>query len=80
MTMSITEVFGEFRCGKTQMAHTLCVTAQLPKVSIPALLCVLYELIATRMMVEVRGKLPILTPKEPSDQIGKLSYPVTICT
>jgi meiotic recombination protein DMC1 len=33
MTMSITEVFGEFRCGKTQMAHTLCVTAQLPKVS-----------------------------------------------
>lgn len=34
MTMSITEVFGEFRCGKTQMAHTLCVTSQLPKVSI----------------------------------------------
>ncbi len=32
-TMSITEVFGEFRCGKTQMAHTMCVTAQLPKVS-----------------------------------------------
>lgn len=31
MTMSITEVFGEFRCGKTQMAHTLCVTTQLPR-------------------------------------------------
>ncbi|CEP63282.1 recombinase DMC1 LALA0_S07e06590g [Lachancea lanzarotensis] len=31
MTMSITEVFGEFRCGKTQMSHTLCVTAQLPR-------------------------------------------------
>ena len=29
-TMSITEVFGEFRTGKTQLAHTLCVTAQLP--------------------------------------------------
>ena len=29
--MSITEVFGEFRTGKTQMAHTLCVTAQLPR-------------------------------------------------
>lgn len=29
--MSITEVFGEFRCGKTQLCHTLCVTAQLPK-------------------------------------------------
>ncbi|GMF00038.1 unnamed protein product [Ambrosiozyma monospora] len=30
-TMSTTEVFGEFRTGKTQLAHTLCVTAQLPK-------------------------------------------------
>lgn len=30
-SMSITEVFGEFRCGKTQLCHTLCVTAQLPK-------------------------------------------------
>ncbi|KAK8809518.1 hypothetical protein WA158_000461 [Blastocystis sp. Blastoise] len=29
-TMSITEVFGEFRTGKTQLAHTLCVTTQLP--------------------------------------------------
>ncbi|KAI4471335.1 reca/rad51/rada dna strand-pairing family member [Holotrichia oblita] len=28
--MSITEVFGEFRCGKTQLSHTLCVTAQMP--------------------------------------------------
>ena len=27
---SITEAFGEFRTGKTQLAHTLCVTAQLP--------------------------------------------------
>ena len=30
-SMSITEAFGEFRTGKTQLAHTLCVTAQLPK-------------------------------------------------
>lgn len=29
--MSITEIFGENRCGKTQICHTLCVTAQLPK-------------------------------------------------
>ncbi|CAG8474680.1 6118_t:CDS:10 [Ambispora gerdemannii] len=29
-TMSITEAFGEFRTGKTQIAHTLCVTTQLP--------------------------------------------------
>lgn len=29
-SMSITEVFGEFRTGKTQLSHTLCVTSQLP--------------------------------------------------
>ncbi|KAK9399924.1 DMC1: DNA meiotic recombinase 1 [Crotalus adamanteus] len=28
--MAITEAFGEFRTGKTQLSHTLCVTAQLP--------------------------------------------------
>lgn len=28
-TGSITEIFGEFRTGKTQLCHTLCVTAQL---------------------------------------------------
>lgn len=28
--MSITEAFGEFRTGKTQLGHTLCVTVQLP--------------------------------------------------
>lgn len=28
--MAITEVFGEFRTGKTQLSHTLCVTAQIP--------------------------------------------------
>ena len=28
--MSITEAFGEFRTGKTQLSHTLCVTCQLP--------------------------------------------------
>ena len=28
-TSSLTEVFGEFRTGKTQLAHTLCVTTQL---------------------------------------------------
>ncbi|MBW0496954.1 hypothetical protein O181_036669 [Austropuccinia psidii MF-1] len=29
-SQSITEVYGEFRCGKTQLCHTLCVTTQLP--------------------------------------------------
>jgi len=26
-SQGITEAFGEFRTGKTQLAHTLCVTA-----------------------------------------------------
>jgi len=30
-TQSITEAFGEFRTGKTQLSHTLWVTAQLPR-------------------------------------------------
>lgn len=30
-TGSITEIFGEFRTGKTQLCHTLAVTCQLPK-------------------------------------------------
>jgi RecA/RadA recombinase len=30
-TMSISEVFGEYRCGKTQLSHTMSVVAQLPK-------------------------------------------------
>lgn len=29
-TGSITEMYGEYRCGKTQLCHTLCVTSQLP--------------------------------------------------
>ncbi|XP_020258865.1 meiotic recombination protein DMC1 homolog [Asparagus officinalis] len=29
-TLQITEAFGEFRSGKTQLAHTLCVSTQLP--------------------------------------------------
>mmetsp|Transcript_55684 Transcript_55684/g.120309 ORF Transcript_55684/g.120309 Transcript_55684/m.120309 type:complete len:384 (-) Transcript_55684:187-1338(-) len=29
-TGQITEIFGEFRCGKTQLCHTMCVTCQLP--------------------------------------------------
>lgn len=28
--MAITEAFGEFRCGKTQLSHTLCVSCQMP--------------------------------------------------
>lgn len=32
-TRSITEAFGEFRTGKTQLCHTLAVTSQLPRES-----------------------------------------------
>ena len=27
-TGSLTEIYGEYRCGKTQLCHTLCVTTQ----------------------------------------------------
>ena len=30
-TGSITELYGEFRTGKTQLCHQLCVTCQLPR-------------------------------------------------
>eukprot|EP01134_Creolimax_fragrantissima_P003871 CFRG3871T1 len=30
-SQQITEVFGEFRTGKSQLCHTICVTAQLPR-------------------------------------------------
>ncbi|KAI9891563.1 MAG: Meiotic recombination protein dmc1 [Vezdaea aestivalis] len=30
-TMSISEVYGEYRCGKTQLSHTLSVMVQLPR-------------------------------------------------
>lgn len=26
---AVTEIYGEFRCGKTQLCHTLCVTSQI---------------------------------------------------
>ncbi|CAG2165081.1 unnamed protein product [Oppiella nova] len=29
-SMAITEAFGEFRTGKTQISHTLCITCQIP--------------------------------------------------
>jgi meiotic recombination protein DMC1 len=29
-TQSVTEVYGEFRTGKTQLAHTMAITSQLP--------------------------------------------------
>ncbi|XP_003748400.1 meiotic recombination protein DMC1/LIM15 homolog [Galendromus occidentalis] len=34
-SMAITEIFGEFRCGKTQICHTCCVTCQIPTDNYP---------------------------------------------
>lgn len=34
-SQALTEIFGEFRTGKTQLAHTLCVTTQLPRGAYP---------------------------------------------
>ena len=41
-TGSITEIFGEFRTGKTQLCHTLAVTCQVNRVKLPCpdLLCI----------------------------------------
>eukprot|EP00483_Globobulimina_turgida_P002008 UN02010 len=41
-TGSITEIFGEFRTGKTQICHMLCVTCQFPVQSGGAEGCALY--------------------------------------
>jgi len=41
-TGSITEIFGEFRTGKTQLCHTLAVTAQLPTTNGGGEGCVLF--------------------------------------
>jgi len=41
-TGSITEIFGEFRTGKTQICHMLCVTCQFPMASGGAEGCALY--------------------------------------
>ena len=38
-TGSITELYGEFRTGKTQICHTLCVTAQLVSLADTCVLC-----------------------------------------
>jgi len=34
-SMAITEVFGEFRTGKTQLSHTLCASCQMPSAGYP---------------------------------------------
>lgn len=45
-TGSITEMFGEFRTGKTQLCHTLCVTCQVCRARTAALTCFIASLSA----------------------------------
>ena len=48
-TGSITEIFGEFRTGKTQLCHTLCVTCQVCFLSFYlSILFAIYKLATTR--------------------------------
>jgi hypothetical protein len=67
--MSITEAFGEFRTGKTQLCHTLCVTAQLPlemngiirRYSLPFFFSFLLEkLIISYLFVGGNGKVAVI--------------------
>ena len=45
-TGSITELYGEFRTGKTQICHTLCVTAQLVSLVDTCVLCLSHSTIS----------------------------------
>lgn len=69
-TMSISEVFGEFRCGKTQLSHTMSVIAQLPKDMGGAEGKVAYIGTLPRYRVHTDGSTDVLpqTRKVPSDQ------------
>ena len=64
-TGSITEFFGEFRSGKTQLMHTLCVTSQLSRESGGA-------------EGRVRGSSPILyNPNNPNTYLTRILGRVT---
>jgi hypothetical protein len=43
-TGSITEIYGEFRSGKTQLCHTLCVTCQVRFLSVHLVFHFMHEL------------------------------------
>ena len=49
-TSSITELFGEFRTGKTQIAHTLCVTSQVRRPILIHNVSIIYEIITCYMI------------------------------
>ncbi|MHA1145540.1 MAG: DNA repair and recombination protein RadA [Candidatus Helarchaeota archaeon] len=65
-TRVIIEVYGEFRTGKTQIAHQLCVTVQLPKenggLNASALYIDAEGTFRPERILEIAGKYPELDP------------------
>ncbi|EME82562.1 uncharacterized protein MYCFIDRAFT_196089 [Pseudocercospora fijiensis CIRAD86] len=56
---SVNEVYGEYRCGKTQLCHTMCVIAQtVPKLKRPMSLLPAASTILTKLDLDVSPLLP----------------------
>ncbi|MFX0136772.1 MAG: DNA repair and recombination protein RadA [Candidatus Hodarchaeota archaeon] len=72
-TRTLIEVYGEFRTGKTQIAHQLCVTVQLPRenggLSADALYIDAEGTFRPERLLEIVEKYPDLDPKSILDRV-----------
>ncbi len=72
-TRSLIEVYGEFRTGKTQIAHQLCVTVQLPKekggLEAKAVYIDAEGTFRPERLLEIAEKYPELDPKTMLDNV-----------
>ncbi|MHA1301606.1 MAG: DNA repair and recombination protein RadA [Candidatus Helarchaeota archaeon] len=72
-TRSLIEVYGEFRTGKTQIAHQLCVTVQLPKekggLNAKAVYIDAEGTFRPERLLEICEKYPDLDPKTVLDNV-----------
>jgi len=72
-TRAIFEVYGEFRTGKTQIAHQLCVTVQLPRekggLNAGALYIDAEGTFRPERLAQIAGKYPELDPEEVLDNV-----------
>ncbi|MHA1380198.1 MAG: DNA repair and recombination protein RadA [Candidatus Helarchaeota archaeon] len=72
-TRSLIEVYGEFRTGKTQIAHQLCVTVQLPKekggLEAEAVYIDAEGTFRPERLLEIAEKYPELDPKTMLDNV-----------
>ncbi|NVM04819.1 MAG: DNA repair and recombination protein RadA [Candidatus Helarchaeota archaeon] len=72
-TKSLIEVYGEFRTGKTQIAHQLCVTVQLPKekggLEANAVYIDAEGTFRPERLLEIAEKYPELDPKTMLDNV-----------